>query len=185
MSGLRSRLVSLRRHHASLRRAGKAVGQLTKASIALSRPPVFSPAFDVTQLDAERHGAERASEFFVRILAIGSHQPYSIPAPSTCLGLCTEEFDLISAADGTVVEGVHANATPGGIGEVSLFDSGNLSSVEDRADGVALLAEALNSRNAFGQYTQLIRLFERAFKLGPGAVTEPGSTVTIVMLGGS
>lgn len=37
----------------------------------------------------------------------------------------------------------------------------------ERLDGVALLTEALNHRNALGRYHELVRLFERAFHLGP------------------
>jgi hypothetical protein len=43
----------------------------------------------------------------------------------------------------------------------------------DRSDGVALLAEALAHEHPTGMFHELVRLFERAFRLGPSALVQP------------
>lgn len=55
-------------------------------------------------------------------------------------------------------------------------DEGRFELVHDRIDGVSLLTEALNAGSPLGQYGQLMRLFERAFHCGPGAVEGKLST---------
>lgn len=47
------------------------------------------------------------------------------------------------------------------------------SAVEDRADGVALLADALSEDGPVGQLHHFFRVFERAFRSGPGGCVDP------------
>ncbi len=64
-------------------------------------------------------------------------------------------------------------ARQGAVANLGLFSDIDPQVLFDRLDGVALLAEALNSPAPLGRYLQLMRLFERAFRRGPGRLTDP------------
>jgi hypothetical protein len=61
------------------------------------------------------------------------------------------------------------------------LDEATLGALADRTDGVALLAEALSHAHATGRFHELIRVFERAFALGPYDLIEP---LTVFLQGG-
>src|SRR6185503_17195257 len=48
-----------------------------------------------------------------------------------------------------------------------------IAALQDRVDGVALLAEALSHGHAMGQFHELVRLFERAFARSSNTLLDP------------
>lgn len=52
-------------------------------------------------------------------------------------------------------------------------DASVLNQLQDRLDGVKLLVEALAHSHATGRFHDLVRVFERGFKLRPNKLTDP------------
>jgi hypothetical protein len=123
--------------------------------------------------DEPRKQAEATLETVVRLMAIDRQLTHSISSPMPFIGFTSEEPSVFEKLDGIKVNQSVVTAYQNANNAVGLFDGIDLMQLTDRLDGVALLAEALNSSSALGRYMQLIRLFERAFKLGPGGITMP------------
>lgn len=120
-----------------------------------------------------RKTCETAIETIARLMSLDRATGFSISSPMPFVG-----FRPSVEANWPKVEGLLANGPIGGtlvgaVGAVSILDQVSANDLIDRLDGVALLAEAWNAGSALGRYLQLMRLFERAFKLGPGGLTEP------------
>lgn len=59
---------------------------------------------------------------------------------------------------------------------LDLSSAAILAALDDRRDGLALLAEALSNPQDTGRFRELLRLFERAFRLGPYDLIDPLAT---------
>ena len=85
-------------------------------------------------------------------------------SPTPCVALVLEEdgeLDWVESSLGLCGEGTGVSGAP-----VQLSVTEELvSSLADRLDGVALLAEAVSHDHAVGKYHEFVRLFERAFLL--------------------
>ncbi len=98
---------------------------------------------------------------------------YSLSSPDPCFAVLPDDESLLATLDGRRVVGLMSTGKQGGTGSTDIIEDVGLAALGDRLDGVALLAEALSQSTATGQYLQLIRLFERAFRLGPEGLKEP------------
>jgi hypothetical protein len=120
-----------------------------------------------------RRRTEAGLETVVRLMAIDWQCRYSIQSPMPYVGFLpiteTRLDELSGVAAKLAITKGHTNV----VGAYGLLSDVDASMLLDRLDGVALLAEAYNASSALGQYLQLIRLFERAFRLGPTDLTEP------------
>lgn len=146
---------------------GQPAGVLTIASTPIATLDVGEP---VVIPDAERRLLEEVLEALVRVEALEYWSTHSISSPDKYVGLRSTDDDEGASLEGAVVEhGISSRAEPFYPPAGILRE--HISELDDRWDGVALLAEALNSPSAFGAYTHLIRLFERAFGVGPGELT--------------
>jgi hypothetical protein len=56
-----------------------------------------------------------------------------------------------------------------------------LSDLEDRRDGVSLLAEALANSHETGRFRELARFYERAFRAPPAGIVSPLSLISSVI----
>lgn len=124
-------------------------------------------------MTTERRRVESMLESMVRLVALDERAAHRISSPHPFVGIgCDDETKLRELAGKRVPgETMSAVLKPGG--SAGVIEQRANEHISDRLDGVALLAEALNHDAAVGQYGQLLRLFERAFRLGPAALTDP------------
>ena len=117
--------------------------------------------------------AETMIETIARLLALRHRTSYSISSPMPFVGFASDDSHEVLALEGkrfagSVMSGIGPFADDGpDIGEGRI-----LAGLQDRLDGVALLTETLRQDNALGKYRDLIRLFERAFAVGVGSLTQ-------------
>ena len=127
--------------------------------------------------DLERERAEAAIEAVANIVAIaaGGRTTLFSPSPSVALGAETDDDGaLLADARGTTPETIRASR----FGVPSTFDTSNavVSALEERLDGVALLAEALSHSHPTGQMHEFMRVFERAFAKAGSSLIAPLTT---------
>jgi hypothetical protein len=156
-----------------MRIKGKPSGAVCVASV----PVELAPGSDlVTLLSGQaRHDAERALELIARLSAIEGRTTYELSSPDPFIGLTSDNLDDLAQLDGRPValEPAMLRIRDETTSCMNILDRLGLAPFIDRLEGVALLAEALNSRSPLGRYSQLVRLFESAFHLGPKDLTEP------------
>ena len=128
--------------------------------------PITIPKMPRQQLEAEL-------ETLARLLAINEQTTHSLASPMPYIGFACEDPATLAQLDARNVQQRAMFARQSAIANLGLISDIDPKELTDRPDGVALLAEALNSTAPLGRYLQLMRLFERAFKLGPGALTKP------------
>lgn len=149
---------------------GKPVGIVFIASIPVSITAAQEP---LVIPDEPRRKAEATLETVARLLAIDRQTSHALSSPMPFVGFESDDPQAMSRLDGLAVSQRVMSARQGAIVNLGLFSDIDPQVLSDRLDGVALLGEALNSHAPLGRYMQLIRLFERAFKLGPGSLTKP------------
>ena len=150
---------------------------LLVAEVPLKYRPKRTADGQVVVPDRERIAARRPLENIANLLSLGygSGRTLSSPNPYVAFKPETgEEADWLSESTG-----VH-----GGL-EVSLtqvvkhqmpLKAEVVEELSDRFDGVALLSEALSAERSTSRFLDLIRLFERAFKVGPSKLADPLTT---------
>ena len=121
-----------------------------------------------------RERMEAAIEHNVNFIAVRLGAKRRVASPSPCVALFPE-----SAEDEQML-GTAAGIAGGSHGFVSAHardllpsDVVNRFDVTDRLDGVALLAEAISAGTALGEFHELVRVFERAFRLAGEALALP------------
>jgi hypothetical protein len=127
----------------------------------------------ITIPDEPRRKAEAALETTARLMAIDQQATHSLASPMPFIGFTCDDPAILVQLDGRIVLQRTMLAHQGATTNLGLFSDIDPQVLSDRLDGVALLAEALNTVAPLGRYLQLMRLFERAFRLGPGALTDP------------
>jgi hypothetical protein len=156
----------------NVRMKDKPVGTIYVASI----PVELVPRSDIAELlsGQVRLEAEAALEFLARFAAIEISSTYELSSPYPFVGLACRNVDDLAELDGRPVAlRSIVMRIRGENASMNIPDALGTSLHADRREGVALLAEALNSRSPLGRYSQLMRVFERAFRLGPKDLTEP------------
>lgn len=120
-----------------------------------------------------RESAEATIEAAANIVAVAQACRREIGSPLPVVGLIgtTERATTWLAARTGLL---HAEAK-GSIHVADILDvePAALPSLDDRLDGVALLAEVFAQDGAMGRFHDLVRLFERAFASPPARIAEP------------
>ncbi|MCA1606582.1 MAG: hypothetical protein LC775_14190 [Acidobacteria bacterium] len=153
---------------------GKAAGAVCIASVPLE----LTPDNDLTELlrGQARHDAEEALEFTARLSAIEERTTHELSSPDPFIGLTSDNLDDLAQLDGqpiAIEPGLLRVRAELAGSSMNILGKVDMSAFRDRPEGVALLAEALNTSSPLGRYSQLVRLFESAFHLGPKNLTEP------------
>jgi hypothetical protein len=149
---------------------GKPAGVVTLASVPTETP--VPERGSITIPSDSRREAESALEAIAALLAIDRRATHVLSSPMPFVGFVSDD-DPAADLDGLKVDARATRGIAEGIGEVGLMQGTHLAALRDRLDGVSLLGEALNQRTGLGEYLQLMRLFERAFRLGPFALARP------------
>lgn len=124
-------------------------------------------------MESQRKAAEGAIELAARIVAVDGRHSFGIQSPEPCLGVSGLSPSQSKQLVGQPLAGLLPLTEPSAVTPTGIMEVGRLDELRDRPDGVALLAEALNSTTAFGQYVQILRLFERAFRRKVGSLEGP------------
>jgi hypothetical protein len=152
---------------------GDRTRMLVGASQVLDYRPKVTAENEVVVPDRQRAAAEGAIEVAVELIAVsqGSRRGISSPWPPAVFQATDD--DGRSWLDERV--GVkHDRLKQRLLISQSLdLDESALNELLDRLDGVKLLNEVLAHDHATGRYHDLVRLFERAFKLSPPKLSEP------------
>jgi hypothetical protein len=134
------------------------------AEAKLKHPPKVTSDNKVVVPDRERGNATAAIEVIANAVSVATGSRRSISSPNPYVAFKfedEEERDWLLKTDG-ILGGLDGQAR-GGVGIRLPLDSDLLNSLDDRRDGVALLAEATAHTHATGQFHEYLRLFERAF----------------------
>lgn len=157
----------------NVRIKGRPLGAICIASV----PVELEPNSDIAALlsGQARRDAEAALEFLARLSAIEIRSTHELSSPLPFIGLASDNMDDLAQLDEhpVALESGVMRIRPEVEASMSILEAVDTSVLGDRIEGVALLAEALNSQSPLGRYSQLMRLFESAFRLGPYNLTEP------------
>jgi len=139
---------------------------LVAASQVLDYLPKVTKENLVVVPDAIRKTAEESIEVAANLVAVAQGCRRQIASPTPCVVLVATGDDarawLADRSDLLRGEPRRAMSTR----EAMDLDESALNALRDRADGVALLVEAMSHDHAMGRFHEFIRLFERAFR-GP------------------
>ncbi len=136
--------------------------QCVAASRQLERIPKKTNAGLLVVSERDRKLLEDAISHFAHLISISQGWPFSVASAFPSVAFIPEDDDDRNLLDGSV--GIHF--APGNRGfprtnyTIPLTD---LSIFSDRLDGVALLAQSVNSARASSAFMTHIRIFERAF----------------------
>jgi hypothetical protein len=116
---------------------------------------------------------EALIETSANLVAISERCKRSISSPMPSVAFLPEDQETWEWLDST--NGVLRNRSGGVVstGGPSIDLDTTIKLASDRSDGVALLAEALAHEHPTGMFHELMRLFERAFRLGPYKLVQP------------
>lgn len=138
--------------------------ELIEAVCELEEWPRRSSTGMVVVPDAARRALEESAEVAVDLLAISDRASRSLASPSPCVAFVAESEkarDWLAESAGIIRPKVNRAVASGG--GVSPIPEEVLAGLDDRLDGVTLLAEALSHQHPVGTYHEFIRLYERAF----------------------
>ncbi len=123
---------------------------------------------------APRKRIERVLETVANLVSVFSGISRVISSPVPCVALRPETDDARDWLTGAkrIEHQDRIVDVPYGSSPIP-FDGAIMTALGDRLDGVALLAEAFAQDHAVGRFRELMRVFERAFALPPGALPEP------------
>jgi hypothetical protein len=119
-----------------------------------------------------RHNSEKIIEFFSNSISVLKNCSRTISSPSPCVAFATDDkiiLDKLFVSNGIreQIKGKQDKA------ELNFGLIENLSYLLDRPDGCALLSSANCISHSIGKYKELIRLFERGFKLSGSKLIDP------------
>lgn len=123
-----------------------------------------------------RATAESGIEAAVHLAAVDRATAFTISSPMAYVGFRPHRRERLPELEGIKIRGPFVHPIPGASGAEGILEQLDGSAFADRFDGLALLAEAINASTALGRYLQLMRLFERAFRLAPGGLANPLAT---------
>ena len=145
---------------------------LVFASVSLNEPPKLNPERGIIVPSEPRIELERSIEIAANMISVFEACKRSISSPSPCVAFFPEDDESrewLFQTNGIVfnmqtIPFVQPKIKP---------DTEYFSLLNDRIDGIALLSEALSHTHATGKFHEFIRLFERAFTLGPWDLINP------------
>lgn len=146
---------------------------LLTAGIKIRRPRINQKG-EVVVPRATRRLLEGAIEGVADLAAISTRSSRTLSSlhPSIALDNLTEDDRrYLSRAANFARPGLRGRSRMHE--KIEMTNAALLGLIIDRPDGVALLAEALSAGSITGQFHEYLRLFERAFKRGPDALTPP------------
>lgn len=154
-----------------VRREDRGVG----AVLVAHAPVSLNSAGDIDDVlrGEARRDAELAIETLARICAIDSRSTHTLSSVDPFVGLRSEYEDDLAQLEGRAVQWPVLVARHKVEAPSDILEAVDVRMLSDRLAGVALLAEALNSGSPLGRYSQFMRLFESAFRLGPSGLTTP------------
>lgn len=154
--------------------AGKSSGRtrfLIQGLLDLEGLPELDAAKEVVIPDKPRRQIESAIEITSNLIAIGRHCGRSLSSPMPFIALVPQsesERDWLALASWFRGGLICLPAT-----SLELLNClGFLDEMQDRFDGVALLAEALAHGHSTGRFHEFIRFFESAFSLSPSQLSD-------------
>lgn len=154
--------------------SGEPGGVLLVGQLPVDKPLVADGLVAVSDGDVRR--VETALEQFVSLVAVDRRVTHSVSSPMPYVGFGCSSAAALHELDGLRVDRPCVTGSQQGQGGAGLLEPPTLEGLQDRLDGVMLLAEAINQRTGLGEYLQLLRVFERAFRLGPFDLTGPLAT---------
>jgi len=125
--------------------------------------------------ERERQTARLALETAANIasLGLGCRRELSSPNPYVAFEAESDEEGAWLAESTGLHGGLEGVSNQSIQHRLDLESEEQLSSLRDRWDGVALLAEAITATRATGRFIDFMRLFERAFRTPAPRLTEP------------
>lgn len=139
---------------------------LAHAQINLTqRPEVTSDGFLLVPEEA-RKKAEAGIESVANIIAVTENCKRRISSPTPCVALLPETPESLTWLNSTRGILVAPSGYPNPRFHVTLDETAQ-QSLQDRLDGVALLAEALSHDHPTGKFHEFMRFFECAFARSP------------------
>jgi hypothetical protein len=143
---------------------GQSLEVVLAAEMKLRYWPKITAGNTVVVTTAERQRLERVLETTANLIAVFESTARTISSPHPCVAFRAETSEARSRL--VRVAGIHEQGQLQAVQEVySAIPIEVASTLTDRFDGVALLAEAHAQSHALGRYRDLVRLFERAFAL--------------------
>ena len=135
------------------------------------RPPLNEDGFVIIPEEPLKD-AEAVIEASANLIAVSERCNRTVSSPLPSIGFIPEDEESREWLDSTngILWGVHGIA---GMSGLSIDPDTTLKLASDRLDGAALLAEALSHTHPTGKFHELVRLFERAFRLGPHSLVQP------------
>ena len=141
-------------------------------SIVLSKELEITSENKVIIPGEKRKEIEKAIEIAVNLFAVASGSSRTLSSTSPYIALChenDEEKNKLEILNGIDLEPI---AIPGATFNFNLDDD-QISLLQDRTDGVALLAEALSHSHPTGKFHEFLRLFERGFSKTSSGLVKP------------
>jgi hypothetical protein len=135
------------------------------AHVPLKHRPKRTRSKEVVVPERERREARIAIESVANVLVVAEPGRRKLSSPNPYVAFrpeSDEEYAWLQSSAG-ILGGLDGQAR-GGVGVSLPLNDELLGQVEDRWDGVALLAEAHAHSHPTGQFHELVRLFERAFQ---------------------
>jgi hypothetical protein len=157
-------------HRIEVREHGMQV--LIRAEVELEKVPEIRDHCVLVPAES-RVLAERMIEDFADRAAIGMRTRRSLSSPSPEVAfadLSDEEKALFDRTEGMCVTGRNRHRI---WKHLDLTSASFHTALQDRRDGVSLLAEALATGHATSRFRELVRLFERAFARDPAGLRKP------------
>jgi hypothetical protein len=134
--------------------------------------PALNDANEIVLPAETLRSAERAIEVVANVLAVCERAQRSISSPHPPAALIPPDEETRRWLDASAGVAVASRGTPSPVAKV-ILDNQVMEALADRMDGAALLAEALSHAHSTGKFHEIIRVFERAFRLGPYDLIDP------------
>ncbi|HHL39805.1 MAG TPA: hypothetical protein ENJ37_04815 [Deltaproteobacteria bacterium] len=136
---------------------------IVKAEIQIQPPEIDNDGF-INLPEKERRLCEATLENVANLIAIFGRCHRSISSVYPCAVLLVDDRDKRKSLDATKGFRAKQSHIIGHHFQIPV-DSNLVSGLQDRLDGVALLAEAYSHRHESGRYREYVRFFEAAFAL--------------------
>lgn len=136
---------------------------IVKAEIPIDPPEVDGDGF-INLAEKERQQCENALECAANLIAIFGHCRRSISSASPCAVLVVDDQKIREALNKTKGFRTKRSTTTGHHFQIPVSNE-LVSGLQDRLDGMVLLAEAYSHGQESGRYHEYVRFFEAAFAL--------------------
>lgn len=144
---------------------------LVSAEVSLDARPSITSDGDIEIPIEARKRAEKAIETAANIISVSEMSKRSISSPNPSTAFLPEDSETLEWLDKT--KGIEVLLKQVFGARLSFQDAILKNDLEDRFDGISLMAEALANEHPTGKFHELLRLFERAFGLSSNALVGP------------